>query len=178
MMQTTLSGLPKTLIRTKISGYSGNPIDYIQQRLHDLQLKEQDLLSNFTEKNQQVQEVRREIAEARGLLNKEGATHAQVTQLAMLTEKATVSELQGKAKALKGELAQAQRELQVLNDNEMRITQLEREIDIQKGNYRNYSEKLEQTRIDRALEVGKISNISIVQPATYPVKPIRPRDPT
>jgi capsular exopolysaccharide synthesis family protein len=175
MMQTTLSGLPKTLIRTKISGYSGNPIDYIQQRLHDLQLKEQDLLSNFTEKNQQVQEVRREIAEVRGLLNKEGATHAQVTQLATLTEKATVSELQGKAKALKEELAQAQRELQVLNDNEMRITQLEREIDIQKGNYRNYSEKLEQTRIDRALEVGKISNISLVQPATYPVKPIRPR---
>jgi capsular exopolysaccharide synthesis family protein len=174
-MQTTLSGLPKTLIRTKISGYSGNPIDYIQQRLHDLQLKEQDLLSNFTEKNQQVQEVRREIAEVRGLLNKEGATHAQVTQLATLTEKATVSELQGKAKALKEELAQAKSELQVLNDNEMRITQLEREIDIQKGNYRNYSEKLEQTRIDRALEVGKISNISIVQPATYPVKPIRPR---
>lgn len=174
-MQTTLSGLPKTLVRTKISGYSGNPIDYIQQRLHDLQIKEQDLLSKYTEKNQQVQEIRREISEVKGLLNQEGATQAQVTQLALLTENATLSELQAKTKALKEEMAQAESDLRVLNDNEMRITQLEREIDIQKANYRNYSDKLQQARIDRALEVGKISNISIVQPATYPVKPIRPR---
>ena len=174
-MQTTLSGLPKTLVRTKMSGYSGNPIDYIQQRLHDLQIKEQDLLSKYTEKNQQVQEIRREISEVKGLLNQEGATQGQVTQLALLTDNATLSELQAKTKALKEELAQAESDLRVLNDNDMRITQLEREIDIQKANYRNDSDKLQQARIDRLLEVGKISNISIVQPATYPVKPIRPR---
>ena len=175
VMEHTLAGLPKTLLRTKISGYSGNPTDYVQERLHDLQLKEQDLLSKFTEKSQLVQEVRRQIAEAQALLKTVDATHGQLTQLTLLGEKATLSELQGKAQALKGELAEAQGELRGLNDNEIKIAQLQRERDIQATNYRSYSDKLEQARIDRALEMGKISNISVVQPATYPVKPIRPR---
>ncbi len=174
-MQSTLAGLPKTLLRTKIAGYSGNPIDYLQQRLHDLQLKEQDLLSKYTEKNPLVMEVRRQIAGAQALLKNEDATHGQVTQLALLVEKATLSELQGKTAALKGGLAEAQGELRNLNESEIKLAQLHREVEIQTANYRSYADKLEQARIDRALEMGRISNISVVQPATYPVKPIRPR---
>jgi capsular exopolysaccharide synthesis family protein len=174
-MEHTLAGLPTTLLRTKITGYSGNPIDYLQERLHDLQLKEQDLLSKFTEKSRQVQEVRRQIAEAQALLKTEDPTHGQVTRLTLLGEKAALSELQGKAQALKGELAAAQGELKDINESEIKIAKLQRELDIQSANYRSYSDKLEQARIDRALEMGKISNISVVQAATYPVKPIRPR---
>jgi capsular exopolysaccharide synthesis family protein len=174
-MQSTMAGLPKTLLRTKLTGYSGNPIDYLEQRLHDLQLKEQDLLSKYTEKTQLVQEVRRQIDEIEALLKKEDATHGQVTQLALLVEKATLSELQAKDGALKGELTEAQGDLRNLNDNEIKLVQLQREAEIQTANYRNYADKLEQARIDRALEMGRISNISIVQPATFPVKPIRPR---
>jgi capsular polysaccharide biosynthesis protein len=47
-------------------------------------------------------------------------------------------------------------------------------MSIQEVNYRKYYEKLEQARIDQALEIGKISNISIVQPATFPMVPIKP----
>jgi capsular exopolysaccharide synthesis family protein len=174
-MQGTLAVLPKTLLRTKLTGYSGNPIDYLEQRLHDLHLKEQDLLSKYTDKTQMVQEIRRQIDEIQALLKKQDATHGQVTQLALLPEKAALSELQAKNGALKAELAAAQVELRSLNDNEIKLTQLQREAEIQKASYRSYADKLEQARIDRALEMGRISNISVVQAATYPVKPIGPR---
>jgi capsular exopolysaccharide synthesis family protein len=174
-MQGTLAGLPKTLLRTKLSGYSGNPIDYLEQKLHDLQLKEQDLLSKYTDKTQLVQEARRQINETQAILKKEDATHGQVTQFTLLADKAALSELQAKDGALKGELAVAQGELRNLNDNEVKLAQLEREAEIQKASYRSYADKLEQARIDRALETGRISNISVVQAATFPVKPIRPR---
>jgi polysaccharide biosynthesis transport protein len=108
-------------------------------------------------------------------MSKEGATHEQVNRLALLTEQANLAEFRTKAGVLKEELASAQNELKGLNNAEVKIAQLEREHEIQKANYRNYSDKLFQARIDRALEMEKISNISVVQPAYYPVKPIRPR---
>jgi capsular exopolysaccharide synthesis family protein len=174
-MEATLRGLPKTLVRLKFTGYSGNPVDYLQGKLHDLQLKEQDLLSKFQPKNELVQEVQRQITEIQALVDKEGATKGQVSNLAMINEKANFSELQGKGKALKHELVVAQGELKNLNDYEVKIANLQRKVDLLNTNYRNYSEKLEQARIDQALNLEKISNISIVQAATLPVKPIRPR---
>ncbi len=92
-----------------------------------------------------------------------------------MTERARIEELQAKVSALREDLETARSELGQINKTELEITRLTREIEILATNYRNYSEKMEQARIDRSLEMGKISNISIVQPAIYPVKPIRPR---
>ena len=62
-----------------------------------------------------------------------------------------------------------------LTDNHLRIARLQREVDLQESDYRKYAGSLEQTQIDQALEQGKISNVHVVQPATYDLKPVRPR---
>src|SRR5581483_7077906 len=49
------------------------------------------------------------------------------------------------------------------------------EVSLQESHYRRYAENLEQAQIDRALETERISNISIVQPATLEVEPVRPK---
>jgi capsular exopolysaccharide synthesis family protein len=174
-MQKILAGLPNTLLRVKVTGYAGNPVDYLQQRLTDLELKEQDMQSKFRQEEPLVEELRRQISEVRSMLKKEGATNSQISDLTLLTERARIEELQAKVSALSEDLETARSELGQINKTELEITRLTREIEILATNYRNYSEKMEQARIDRSLEMGKISNISIVQPAIYPVKPIRPR---
>jgi succinoglycan biosynthesis transport protein ExoP len=110
-------------------------------------------------------------------MNREGASKNQAKKLALLAERAAYAELRAKANSLKGELVLAQKDLKRLNDSEFEITQLEREIEIQRASYRNYADKLEQARIDRALETEKISNISIVQPPYYPTSPVSPNKP-
>lgn len=186
-LQESLADMPEALVTQETTGYSDYAADLMRAKLYELQLKEQDIVSKFAEKSQQVQMVRREIAEAQALLDKEKArpTRAQVTkgvnithqqtQLALLTEEATLSSLQAKVENLGGQLADAQAGLKALNDADLRITRLKREIDIQEVNYRKYSENLEQARIDHALESEKISNISVVQQATLPIKPVGPR---
>lgn len=174
-MQKILAGLPNTLLRVKVTGYAGNPVDYLQQRLTDLELKEQDMQSKFRQEEPLVDELRRQIGEVRSMLKKEGATNSQISDLTLLTERAKIEELQAKASVLREDLEAAKSELSQINKTELEITRLTREIEILAANYRNYSEKMEQARIDRSLEMGKISNISIVQPAIHPVKPVRPR---
>lgn len=184
-LQENLAKLPETLMLQKTTGFGNYGADQMRDRLYELQLKEQDLLSKYTEQSRPVREIQREITEAQALLDKEEPTRTQVTQglntahqqvqLALLTEQAALTSLRAKLDAQKGQLAKAQGGLKTLNDSEVRITRLTREISIEEANYRKYSENLEQARIDRALEIGKISNISVVQAATFPIKPVRPR---
>ena len=41
--------------------------------------------------------------------------------------------------------------------------------------YRKYKDNVEQAQIDQALRLERITNLSIVQPATYEIAPTRPR---
>jgi len=184
-IQKNLADVPETLVTQESSGHQNQAADLMRARLYELQIREQDLLIRYGEKNKLIQDVRRQIAEARAILDKEEPTRTQVTRGLneahirlegdLLSEKATLSSLQEKAKEQRAQLASARAELKPINDQETQMAQVQRDASIQEANYRKYDEKLEQARIDHALEMGKISNISVVQPATYPLKPVRPR---
>ncbi|MGD0917414.1 MAG: GumC family protein [Thermodesulfobacteriota bacterium] len=183
-LQKTLASLPETQVVQETTGHPNAGADLMRDRLYGLQIKEQDLLSRFTEESEPVREIRRQISEAQSLLVQEERTRTQVTkglneaykqtQLALLTERATVSSLQSKLKEMQAQLRSARGELTAINNSETQLGQVQREMAIQEASYRKYHEKLEEARIDHALEIGKISNISVVQPPTYPVKPIWP----
>ncbi len=183
-LQTTLTSIPEVQVTQETTGFPDYAADLMRAKLYELQLKEQDLASKFAEGSQQMQMARREVAEAKALLDKEttkagrtevtrgvNSVHQQV-QSALFTEQTALSSLQAKVENLMGQLAKARAGLKTVNDAELGITRLKREISVQETNYRRYSENLEQARIDHALEGEKISNIGVVQAATLPLKPV------
>ncbi|MBN1558358.1 MAG: hypothetical protein JW951_09455 [Lentisphaerae bacterium] len=91
-------------------------------------------------------------------------------QAGQLDAQAALASLQAQRAELKQQLAAAERELQNLNDSEVRIRDLERERNLLTAKYEKYTDSLEQARINRALEQQKISNISVVQPAFLPLQ--------
>ena len=93
---------------------------------------------------------------------------------ALLAEEPALVALQAQAVALRAQLADMQRGLVQINENQRRIVKLQREVALDEANYRKYAISLEQSRIDTALEDQRISNISIVQAASYDPKPISP----
>jgi len=182
--KNTLASISSTVQSTETTGFANSAADDLLKQLNDLQMKEQELLSTFTENSVPVVELRRQIGEARSLLHN-AQQFRQVTRAAnptyqqlnleWLSEEGSHSSLLAKAETLKQQLAKAKSELQAVNESEMQLTNLERELDLQRANYRKYSESMEQARIDQALEMDKISNISIIQPPSYPVEPVKSR---
>lgn len=180
-LKAQLDSLPKTLVMRETEGFPDSSAEVMRTRLYELQLKEQELLSTFTETSVPVTEIRRQVSETKALLKKARETR-QVTKevnntyqevlLALVNEESNRTSLEAKAQTLRKQLAEARNELKALNDTELKLAQLEREMEMQAANYKKYSESLEQTRIDQALEMDKISNIRVVQPATYPVNPV------
>jgi capsular exopolysaccharide synthesis family protein len=184
-MQQLLKDTPKTIVTGNTKGFPNYAADGMRQKLYDLQLKEQDLLSRYTAKNFLVQQVRREIRNAKALLQKEAPTRVQVSKgvnpayqqlvLAIVSGHSAQAALKAKAQSLETSLASARDDLKALNQSEVQLAGLQRDKQIQEANYQRYSEKLEQARIDTALDLEKISNISIAQAATSPIAPVWPQ---
>lgn len=185
MLREILGDLPEKVVTGKTVGFPNYAADEMRARLYELQLREQELVSKFSLENRYIQDIRRQIAAAKTLLAQEEPERTQSTEAlneiyqqvrsALLTEEASLASLEAQAEVLKECLAAAEEKLRILSDAGDRIKALTREIEIQEANYRKYSDNLEQARIDDALETGKISNVSIVQAATLPVDPVRPR---
>jgi capsular exopolysaccharide synthesis family protein len=184
-LSETLDVLPETVVTTSTTGFPNQAAERMTERLYELELKEQNLLSNYDPQSRQVEDVRRQIAEAREILENEqrirtqtttGMNNAQQeTQIALLQEQAKIAALETEVSHLRQGLAQAQVQLQGLNETAAEMKRLNREIEMHEGNYRKYTENLEQARIDQALMVGRMSNITTLQPATLPIMPVRPR---
>jgi uncharacterized protein involved in exopolysaccharide biosynthesis len=184
-LQEKLAGISPTLVTQETKGTGNYAADLMRSRLYELQIKEQDLISRYTETSQPVREIRRQIAEAQALLDKEEPTRTQVTtgintthqqlNLDLIKEMANLSSLEAKGRVLKTQQEAAREELKVLNNTEVKMVNLQRELSLLDGKYRKYSDNLEQARIDQAMESNKISNISVVQAATASMKPVRPR---
>jgi uncharacterized protein involved in exopolysaccharide biosynthesis len=183
-MKQEIGLLPHAIVKQEVSGGALSAPDEMLKRVNELQLKENELRATFTDDSIPVLEARRQVDEAKAILKKTEDTR-QVTkgindtrqriELNLLTEQSVLASLKAKDEALKSQLSQAEEELNIINDVEQRMKQLELDNTIQQASYQKYSESFEQSLIDQALDLVKISNISIVQPATYPIKHVRPR---
>jgi uncharacterized protein involved in exopolysaccharide biosynthesis len=186
-LEEQLNSLPPTQVNEQIVGFSNEAADGMRQQLYTLQIREQELATKLTEDHPQLQQVRQQITDAKAVLDKEQPERTQTktgpskpyeeVNLQLLKEEPILAALKAKHDQLQTQLAEQRGAQQQLNANEMRVVQLEREVQLEEANYRKYSDSLEQSRIDRAMADAGKSNISVVQPATFELKPVRPNIP-
>lgn len=56
----------------------------------------------------------------------------------------------------------------------VRLKELERQVKINEENYQLYVKHMEEARISNAMDNQKLANISVVEPALPPIKPVKP----
>ena len=184
-LERLLAKQPMTITTQETSGYADSAVDKLRERIYELKMNEQDLLSRYNEDSTSVKEIQRQIDEAEKLLKNEQRSNTQVTKglneayqklaIDLADEQADLVALEAKSTALNDQLKQVEGDLQRINDYEVATVNLQRELKLNESNYQKYADNQEQARIDQALEFEKISNISVVQQATLPIEPIKPR---
>lgn len=183
-LQASLARLPETLRIDETTGFPQSAADALKKNVHDLELQEYQLLTKYKENTVPIQQIRRRIKRAKALLLEAQDQNQRTTginknyqdiQLTLLRETGTLSALVARAQTLGTRIKDSSAQLGALNEAQMRLDQLNRTLGTQEASYRKYAESLEQAGIDHALEMSKISNISIVQAPSYPGMPIRPK---
>jgi uncharacterized protein involved in exopolysaccharide biosynthesis len=95
-------------------------------------------------------------------------------QQSLLTEEAQRAAYEAECEELASQRDTVLAEVRQLNEDAVRIAELERQVAISEGKYRTAVEKMEQARIYEALDRERVSSINIVQPATLVEKPVSP----
>lgn len=179
-----LKELPEMSVKEETSGHHNPAADEMRNQLYALQLREANLLAIHADAHPLVQQVRREIADAQAILDREGGARTQVTratnrlreelQLGLLEDETQLAEAQANLRASAAQVAAGREELEALGRHEIGLVELQRELGVLDAQYRRYAENLDQTRIDEALEASRISNLNVVEPPTLVLRPVRP----
>jgi uncharacterized protein involved in exopolysaccharide biosynthesis len=178
VLREHLTSLPKTQVTAQVK----NPADALEGQLYALQLKEREMLTKYPEQHPEMRLLREQIEAARTALAKQGGSRDQITtgpnrtyeetHLALLRQEPVLGALKARADALRTQLREEQAKLKAFNEDSLRVRKLERDYDLQEAEYRKYAENLEQAQIDHALQLQRITNVSIIQPATYDPNPV------
>jgi uncharacterized protein involved in exopolysaccharide biosynthesis len=183
-LSETLAGMPEKIVTQAITGFGHEATDGMRQQLYELEIKELDFLSKYTESSPFVTAIRRQRAAVEKILNAQPDQRTQTTeainpvQQALRQQKlqlqAKSTSLNGEKDALRTQETQLGERLKEFNEHEMNLTRLQREVQILEAQYRAHAESLEQARIDQALAEGRVSSINILQPATLEITPVNP----
>jgi len=161
-------------------------IDDAKTQLLTLQLKEQQLLQKYNENTPLVVNVRKEINIVQDFIKKQeedlkGKVRTgqnivyQDLEREMIKTGADLSSQEAKSATLQGQIAQLDIEIRTLDLRENELQNLKRELAANERNYKTYLEKVEEALISDDLNRLKMTNISVIQAASVPAKPIKPK---
>ena len=184
LLRSSLSGIDRLQVTVRSNGLAidNQATEDVRRELYNLQLREQELRAKYTDEHYEVIHIREQIAEPKKLFSKTtgispDSHEEQITETPaeLIEREPALASLAAKVGSLRSQLEAAERELVLFNNSGMHVAKLQREIELLDANYRKYSTNLEQSRIDDSMEEERISNLSIVQPATLNRKPVSPK---
>jgi uncharacterized protein involved in exopolysaccharide biosynthesis len=184
-LRAKLVSLPATEVSNETSGINDEGTDRMRDQFYTLQVRQKEYQAKYTDNHPKLQQIHDQVAKAKVILDREERNRKQVTKepsrlhqqarMTLLAEEPALAALETQARELRKQLAGVRQELTALNENELRVAVLQREADLLETDYRKYSNSQEQARIDQQLDAQRMSNISIVQPASFEPRPVRPR---
>jgi len=183
-LRTIVHAIPERLPSEETNGFPNLAADNMRTDLYQLEIREAELASRFSDQFPSLVAVRDQIKAARSPLRLEEKRRTQSTttintihnqtQLSLLNEEANVDSLKAETIALEEQATKLRERTRLLNEHEVQIVNLEQQASLCKTNYTMYSEKLEQSRIDAALQNERITNVNVIQPASLVEKPTSP----
>ncbi|MEZ6138774.1 MAG: Wzz/FepE/Etk N-terminal domain-containing protein [Pirellulaceae bacterium] len=186
-LQQDLDSMPREILSEKTSGIEVKSTDAMRDRLYALEIQEKELAARYVSTHPELIRLREQLKSAREIMaeqpnDREQSTvgvnpvHLQIQNELVLAQ-ANVASLTSKMSALETlEQALTQR-LNKVNDLELVSESLQRQIDIARENHRNYARKLEESRINAALDQVALSNVSVVSRPSMRFKHASPNRP-
>lgn len=182
-LKSLLASEPES-IQSEQSSVPNTGRDMIRSQLYTLQVQRMELEAKMND-HPRIDAIKQQEAEAREELAKRNeATRSETKksinpihqELAMnlTTEEAKMAGHQAVLKTLQSQREMIAKNIETLNDSDVMIASLQRDLDLAIINFQNYDSSLEDARIDEALDSRAISNISVAQQPTFEEKPLSP----
>ncbi len=174
-LQASVESLPEPLLRQMLGGMPHDGLATMEDQLFQLRIQEKEALSKYTPEHPRAQAIHQQVVEVEQALRRETPDRKQVLSALTATAASELTSLTAQKEKLQSQLDELGGELVALNEAEVEITKRTREVAQLETQYLAYTGKREEARIDQALKADRITNVSILQPASFEPRPIRPR---
>ncbi len=181
-----LNDIPQDVPISNVNQQEYQRIAETRNKLLDLQRKHQQLLGKYHENSRMVTDVREEIALIQSSIKEQEAQlKDQVTtrrnpvyqdlQLELLGAESELSSLKTQRKVILSQIEELDSQISRLNQFEKQFDTLQREVIKDQENVKLYVGKFEMANISEEMDNQQIANVSVIQSASVPTAPIKPR---
>jgi len=180
-----LTGDIKNHPRSLPAGPQGAPNQQlVKPRILELELERSALLSRYAPKSVKIQDIDRQIAEAKRLMAQEkeiltdsGAANPtyQALDVDLAQTKAQMAAVQARVEAVRNQIADFRKRVTHLDEIASEQERLEQEVANAKEAFSTYSKKEEEARFASALDKSSIVNIAVAEAAEVPTSPEKSR---
>jgi uncharacterized protein involved in exopolysaccharide biosynthesis/Mrp family chromosome partitioning ATPase len=184
-LKRAIDSLEPELVTNRVNGFANEGKDVMRGKLYELEIEESKLRSRYQEGHPLLMQIEQQRKEAEEILKGMPDERTQTTaalnpnqrrlELDLLQAKSRKEALEARKVAAQTQQQELNEELKELNNHEVELDQLERNVQISEGKYRMHVEKLEQARVNDALGRDGISNIEVAQAASFVDKPTSPK---
>jgi uncharacterized protein involved in exopolysaccharide biosynthesis len=184
-LQKLMQEMPAEIEGVQTTGFNNDVHTRMREQLFMLEIRERELLSKYREGHPAVVAHRKQVDEARSIFADQPTNRTQqemlpnpalrAVELDHVKGRSDLAALEAKAKAVSQQKLDVAEDLRELHHNELRIADLERELEERKTAHFEATTRLEQARINHEMENNRLSNISVIQEATLVEKPAAPR---
>ena len=184
-LERDMLSLPSEVPTALTSGIAEAGADTMRGRLYELEIQEQELASKYSDDHPSLQKVRVQLASSRKTYEEQqkerdqsvvGSNPVRERQHSeVLAARAAMIGLEAKQRALQETSDELRDRLEKVNRFEMESDMLQRKIDMARETYQVYARKLEESRINQALDVSSQSNVSVVQEPSLSIKHSSPK---
>lgn len=169
------------VIATEVRHEQNQAIQFLKPRILEKEMERSQLLSLYAPTSDRVQDVERELAEAKQLLAAERSMLAtsttatnptyQTLDTDLAQAKVDAATLQGRGGALRAQIEDVRHSMAHLDDVAAEHSRLDADLQAANDALTTYSKKQEQARLGSALDQSRLVNIAVMEPAEVPPTP-------
>ena len=184
-LTASLESMPAELLSEKSSGNPQQSTDFMRDRLYQLEIREKELSAKYAATHPELKRVREQLVEAGEIMSLQPKDREE-TKMAMnpvrigiqsqlVLAEADVRALEARVESLTKLHSKLVAQLNDVNELEMVAEDLKRKIEVGRENYHTYAQKLEESRINEALDNDSVSNITVFSAPSLEHKPASPK---
>jgi uncharacterized protein involved in exopolysaccharide biosynthesis len=184
-LEKMLKDLPNEIEGVQTTGFNNDVHTRMREQLYVLELRERDLLSKYREGHPEVVAIRKQVEEARNIMDGQPTNRTQKemlqnpaiksVELDLLKGRSDVAALEAKAKSIALQKSEVIDELRELHHNELHLADLDRDLEERRTAHGESVARLEQARMNQDMENDRLSNVNVIQEATFVEKPTSPK---
>lgn len=158
--------------------------DLIREDLYQSQIRYADLKSRMAEGHPLLVNAARQMEDLKNIFEKESNRREETVEdinplflelKTMRTKQETfLSGLMAAREKLESQRETLTKQVTEFNESEFKIDRLEQSEALARAKFKEYNEKLEEARVNKAIETDQISSVSVAQTPTLARKPVSP----